>query len=104
MGKLVLGPRKLRTSDGQASDAESFLLRSEAPHQIKAAIVAATSSKDKTARGQSQATSVEHRLAQTYRLQSGTEVAQKVVPRLAVADMLTEGVRSLPFAFFLLPC
>jgi hypothetical protein len=57
--KLDLGPRKLRTSDGQASDAESFLLRSEAPHQINTALMAATSSQDKTASPQIQATTVE---------------------------------------------
>ena len=84
----MLGPRKLRTSDGQASDAESFLLRSEAPHQINAAIVAATSSKDKTTGPQIQAISAEHGLAEIGRLQSGLELAQKVVPWLAVTDSL----------------
>ena len=39
-GNLDLGPRKLRTSDGQASDAESLLLRSEAPLLVSSALVA----------------------------------------------------------------
>ena len=82
----MLGPRKLRTSDGQASDAESFLLRSEAPHQINAAIVAATSSKDKTTGPQIQAISAEHGLAEIGRLRNGLELAEKLVPLLAVTD------------------
>jgi hypothetical protein len=84
----VLGPRKLRTSDGQASDAESFLLRSEAPHQINAAVVAATSFQDKTTGPQIQVTAVEQQMAKTRPLQVGAEVAQKVVPSLAVTDNL----------------
>jgi hypothetical protein len=82
----VLGPRKLRTSDGQASDAESFLLRSEAPHQINAAIVDATSSKDKTTGPQIQAISAEHGLAEIGRFQSCLELAEELVPSLGVTD------------------
>jgi hypothetical protein len=39
-GSLDVGPRKRLTSDGQASDAESLLLRSEAPFLIPSALVA----------------------------------------------------------------
>ena len=39
-GMLDVGPRKLRTSDGQASDAESLMLRPEAPSLIPSALVA----------------------------------------------------------------
>jgi hypothetical protein len=99
-GKLVLGPMLLRTSDGQASNAESFLLRAEAPHQINAALVAPTSSENKTTGPKIKAINAERGLAEIGRLRSGLELAKELVLSPAVTD---EPVCRFPVPLLLKP-
>ena len=80
-----MGPRKLRTSDGQASGPESFLLRPETPLPIPSALVVDPPIQCKADPTGFQAPYREP-LAETHSLRSGARLAEKVVPSQTVTD------------------
>jgi hypothetical protein len=80
-----MGPRKLRTSDGQVSGAESLLLRPETPLLIHSALVVDPTFHCKADPAAYQASHWEP-LAETHSFRSGTQLAEKVVPSETVTD------------------
>ena len=82
---LVLGPRKLRTSDGQAWEAESY---SSAPRRLNKSTRPSWPRLHSSLRPPTRdANPVQRLLVEISRLQSPAQLAEKVVPSLNVTDI-----------------
>ena len=81
-----MGPRKLRTSDGQASGAESFLLRPETPLLTPSALLVDTPIHYSADPTDFQAPHREP-LAETHSFRFDARLAEKVVTSQGVTDI-----------------